>query len=405
MFLFRLVIHKSIELTNTPNQNSNIVYAIFLYLLHAIIYLWIMSEIIFIHIPKTGGTTINTAMQKAYWQTKPGFNYRHILQDKSSNSGDIFNPKKANNFKEEKFFMMLRHPVDRLISEYYFIKERNEFTDLLKPRAKDFESYIRNRQTQNYMVNFLKGKRMYSTVAATEDDLEDVLESIDELPIHVGIFEQFSNSLAYFSKTMGIEWDKNISIKRMTLRRPKMSEVSDEIKQLIEECNPLDMELYNYCLKRFNTINKSTGKFSFHGDRYDHIVAYAARACLYEFCLNDKVFIKKNFNFFKDLTFYLINDLKIKDGKVLTATWNKTFLVSFDQQFPKSVLHKKLSATEVFNEDPIEHAHNIGQIIDAFFKDNKSEHGKYSGMVLNKALIPAIEPQKKSGFLKSLFGK
>ncbi|MFT6246471.1 MAG: hypothetical protein ACJAXI_003251, partial [Crocinitomicaceae bacterium] len=206
--------------------------------------------------------------------------------------------------------MMLRHPVDRVISEYYFIKERKEFTKLLKPHPKDFESYIRNRQTQNYVVNFLKGKRMYSTVAANADHLEDVLESIDELPIHVGIFEQFSDSLAYFSNAIGIEWNKEITIKRMTLRRPK---VSEELKKLIEECNSLDMELYNYCLKRFDTSNKAKEKFAFHGDRYDHIIAYASGACLYEFCLEDKSFIKQNFLFFKDLTFYLINDQKIVD--------------------------------------------------------------------------------------------
>ena len=61
-----------------------------------------------------------------------------------------------------------------------------------------------------------------------------------------------------------------IAIKRMTLLRPK---VSEELKKLIEECNSLDMELYNYRLKRLDTSNKAKGKFAFHGDRCDHIVA------------------------------------------------------------------------------------------------------------------------------------
>ena len=48
---------------------------------------------IFIHIPKTGGTTINTAMHNVYWQTKMDFNYRHFNSTtKSSTCGDIFNP-------------------------------------------------------------------------------------------------------------------------------------------------------------------------------------------------------------------------------------------------------------------------------------------------------------------------
>ena len=97
------------------------------------------EKVIFIHIPKTGGTTINTAMNNSFWQTEVGFNYRHILPNKTSNSGDIFNPDNITQFKDYKIFMMLRDPIDRIISEYYFIKERKEFIDLLKNKPKDYK--------------------------------------------------------------------------------------------------------------------------------------------------------------------------------------------------------------------------------------------------------------------------
>ena len=47
---------------------------------------------------KTGGTTINTAMNNSFWQKQAvGFNYRHILPNKVSNSGDIFDPTENEN--------------------------------------------------------------------------------------------------------------------------------------------------------------------------------------------------------------------------------------------------------------------------------------------------------------------
>jgi hypothetical protein len=361
-----------------------------------------MSEIIFIHIPKTGGTTINSAMNETYWQTKPGYNYRHILSDKSSNSGDLFLPKNKSKYQNEKIFMMLRHPVDRLVSEYYFINNRNEFTNLIKSKPKTFEEYVESPQTQNYVINFLKGNRMYSTVRPNDEDLTSIIDSIDTLPIHVGIFEQFSESLTYFTKHMGLEWKKDIPIKRMTIRRPKIENLSEELIQLIEKNNALDLKLYEHCLNKFQQESGlKPGKHRFNGDRYDHVLAFAARACLYELVLTDKNFIKQNFNFFKSLTFYLLNDRKIRDGKYLITLWNLTFIKTLSTDFPNSQLAQELDS--INDPNPIEHAYSIGKTIDVFFKSNPKEKSLYRNMKFDKALVPEIKTQSKKNWIQKLF--
>ena len=201
------------------------------------------DKTIFIHIPKTGGTTINAAMNDSFWQTKVGFNYRHIFPNKNSNAGDIFDPYENEKYKDYIIFTMLRTPLDRITSEYHFIRERREFTKLLKKQPKDFRSYVKSPQTNNGVINFLKGRRMYSSHKASEHDLDDILESINKIPIHVGIFEYFNNSLSYFSSVSGIKWKKNIEVKRMTFKRPLVSQIPENIKELINENNKLDQKL------------------------------------------------------------------------------------------------------------------------------------------------------------------
>lgn len=347
-----------------------------------------MKQPIFIHIPKTGGTTLNAAMQGTYWQTAPGHHYRHILADKTSNSGDIFSPETIENYRDEVIFMMLRHPVDRLLSEYYFIKERNEFTDLLKPKPESLEDYLNHQQTQNYVVGFLKGKRMYDEVPVNEGDFEDVIRAIDKLNIVTGIFEHFADSMAYISKRTGVEWNDKVEMKRVTFRRPKADDVPEETKRLILEKNNLDWKLYQHCLEKFRKESAGIkGNYSFHGDKYDHAIAFAARACFYEFCLSDKTLIKQNFKFFRDLTIYLLNNLKIKDGRIFIKTWNEAFLDSFQMAFPENDLTTKLLEIPEQQEDPIEHAFLIGREIENYFKENKTRVHRFRNMVFQSDKI------------------
>ena len=359
---------------------------------------------IFIHIPKTGGTTINTAMNNTSWQTEVGFNYRHILADKTSNSGDIFDANNIEKYKGYSIFMMLRDPIDRMISEYYFIKERKEFTDLIKSRPKDFKAYIKSKQTQNYVVNFLKGRRMYDLHSAKDKDLAEILDAVQNLPIHMGIFENFSESLTYFSKNTGIKWKKNIEVKRMTFKRPKPDEITNEIRDLIIENNQLDIQLYNYALKKFNELNPELIKtnISFTKDKYNHVIPYCAKWCFFEFCMENKKFIKQNLGYFKSLTFFLINEKGIRDGRIFTQAWNESFLCTISTHFPNSNFEKSLITAFNSSNEPLEQTNEIAKALDLFFKEHKNKvNNFYKPLVFSSNQVKT--PDKK-GFLSRLFG-
>jgi hypothetical protein len=364
---------------------------------------------IFIHIPKTGGTTINTAMHNVYWNTQPDFNYRHIdLKTKKSSSADIFNVNNLDRYKDYNVFTMLREPVDRMISEYYFFKERKEYVKFLRKPPVTFAEYYKNTQTQNYMVGFLVGKRIYDTKPATQQDLDTVLEVIEQLPIHVGIFEHFNQSLGYFKEKTSIEWAKQLEAKRMTFNRPSTSDISDEEKKAILKLNHLDSKLYNHCLAKFETIKSKYDnyKVKFELSKYNHIYPYMAKTCLFEFCLDNKYYIKQNFMFFRDLTFLLIKDMKIRDGETLVKIWNQTVVDSIQKSFPESEFYQEVNTAHLSSDEPLQQLINLAEAINDFFKKDVKNHKKYyKEMKLDKTAVQQPVAVKPKGFLGRLFNK
>lgn len=355
------------------------------------------KENIFIHIPKTGGTTINCAMNNVAWQTKPDFNYRHIdYQTKRSNSADIFNALKNDQYKNHHVFMLLRHPVDRMISEYSFIKTRKEFMSLIKPYPKNFVAYIKSRQTNNYMIGFLIGNSMFDKKTVTQDDLDIVINTINNLNIKVGIFEHYATSLKYFSEFTKLKWRKNIDIKRITLNRPKLDEISQEIEDLIIKHNPLDYKLYNYCLKKFKeniNINDNKG-ISFTGNKYNYILKYTERFNLLEIALKNLDFVKLNSHYFQQLNLHLHNVLKITNGKDYVSLWNKAFIDNVNLNMSNTELDLVVKKINL-KDEPLENTIKIAKIIERIFKVSIQKNSK---IYKNKLIFDAskiIKPKKQ----------
>ena len=299
---------------------------------------------IFIHVPKTGGTTLNCALHGTDIPQKNSFNFRHIAYDtKLSTCGDIFNPLKNDKYRDFKIFMMLRHPVDRILSEYYFIREREEFFSLLKPRPNSFEEYALHAQTNNYVVSFLLGNKIYNKKRPNEDDFEQILNVIEDLNITMGIYEHFEDSLALFQREIGISWPKTIESKRVTIFRPPLHDINQSLYDKIMIKNQWDVKLYEYGLNKFQERN-SFGKLSskIKKNRFDYVLVYTNSHFLLELVMNGHPFLAKHKDYFNELQRYLA-DLRLSNGEEylrmyrvallkalkrnqLDAVWNEFFL-------------------------------------------------------------------------------
>jgi len=129
-----------------------------------------------------------------------------------------------------------------------------------------------------------------------------------------------------------------------------------------------------------------------------------SKTCLFEFCLDNKHYIKQNFLFFKDLTFYLIKDLDIKDGKILVQLWNQSVLDSIKKSFPDSEFYNEISAAHGTSDEPLKQLINLGESINEFFKkDPKASKKFYKAMDLDKEKI-VVPKEEKKGFFSNLFG-
>jgi hypothetical protein len=221
----------------------------------------------------------------------------------------------------------------------------------------------------------------------------------------VGIFEDFGASLDMFSNETGIKWKKNIDVKRMTFKRPSIEEIPEELKAKILSLNALDFELYNFCLETFNRkkIHLSSTRFKFNADKYNHVLPYMANFPFFEFCMESKLYVNANNTFFKELTHYLINILKINDGYKLTKAWNKTFLNSVNEYYPNSTFFATIQQAYSINNEPIEQTIAIARAVDSFIDKNPQVSAKYLKPMLFNELLVEIPKTEIKELFKQLF--
>jgi len=307
-------------------------------------------------------------MHDVQWQTKPDFYYRHIdYKSKLSTCGDIFEVENFDTYSEYQIFTMFRKPADRLLSEYHFLKNRPEFFNLLKKKPSNFLEYCEMEQTQNYCTKFLLGKRIYDGKAINNIEFDKVVSTIANLPIHVGLFEQYQKSLHYFSEEIGIEWQETIDKKRITLNRPSINTLDDKTISKIEEYNSMDFELYQNAEKILNNyyIPKDK-KIMFTGDRYNYVMVFVQRFNLLEIDLKHTRFIKRHATFFKQLNKRLF--ASSENGRQYVQLWNKAFIDACTKAYPGTILLNELKAITI--DEPLEKTLAISKVIDLVFEEN-----------------------------------
>ena len=234
-----------------------------------------LQPCVFIHIPKTGGSTfVNLLLESMINQTHANmtFDRCHFIENvkqvhiqhldfKKSNRPSkcfpMFTDKNNTFYQNKKVFTLVRHPVDRLISEYIFqskILSSNNAAILknLKQNPQTFEEYIKCPEVWNYQTAFLIGKGVADTSRPSKEDLSTVIETVDKFNIKLGTTDEYSKFIKMFKQDTYINLKEEVNqLKKAPdhIKSDIIKKLTQEMRDYIIETNCLDYELYLHAKK------------------------------------------------------------------------------------------------------------------------------------------------------------
>lgn len=211
-----------------------------------------MKELfIFTHIPKTAGMSMHELLKKQFAEDEIRECFFHgsvevaslpqIEKDKLKLlRGHVpYGLHKHFPNRRCRYITMMREPVNRVVSLYYYIKERpsHEFYNNMKDLnliefCEKFET-----ETSNMQSFFLVSKRNPSA-----NEVKLALANIFEFS---GVTEMFNESAMIIKHQFG--WDDcSYNIVNVTEKRRKIDELTNEETNYIIGKNQIDLEVYNW---------------------------------------------------------------------------------------------------------------------------------------------------------------
>jgi hypothetical protein len=231
------------------------------------------ETIFFLHIPKCAGTTLTEEIIKKRFKSHERIIfYEHstgVLIDQLKGMAEkeqkkvrciaghfAFGIHKYYSARPATYITLLRDPIQRVISHYYFVlrNENHYLHKTVKEKNYTLKEYIENKLTielNNGQTRILAGIGWGAEFGKCPASmLEQAKENLETHFTAVGVSEKFNEFLQLLNHKLGWEIPKyerqNVSENRL-----KLEEIDPETLAVVEKYNRLDMELYRYGNKMF----------------------------------------------------------------------------------------------------------------------------------------------------------
>lgn len=219
------------------------------------------SPLIFIHIPKAAGTSVQQIF-KLWYGDSLHINYfnehtgalpeRLDLNSLQSMSQPLviyghFNKLRGFGVEDyypdiRQFITILRDPFEGAISSYYFIKKTGD-------NWKD-QSLVPKSDLRQFLTNTPPNMLNHFPRTVTKENYRDLIE---EFFIEIGVMEQLSDSVRGIANKLGMPFREDLVPHVNATERNQ--EYTQELRKEFEQLYPLEVEVYNYVVSRFNNSN------------------------------------------------------------------------------------------------------------------------------------------------------
>ncbi|KAN0034161.1 hypothetical protein ACTFIV_000647 [Dictyostelium citrinum] len=232
------------------------------------------TPILYMHIPKCAGHT-------SYVLFENYFRGKGVIQLWTHPNPDVYyDVSKASNVilghyqygihkvlpdqykKTYSYMTMLRDPVDRVISHYYYHRNNAYDPEYLLAKTSTFSEWLdRSPRGNNEMTRFLSGLTKDEEFKPTEETFHMALYHLRSMKF-VGITERFKETIALLKFYVGIE---NHRIReKQNAAKIKHPEVPHHIIEAIKKRNNYDILLYEEALKMFERQIDIVGRDNFN---------------------------------------------------------------------------------------------------------------------------------------------